>query len=136
MQVSLQVVERFWPKVRKSEGCWDWTASKIVSGYGKFNAGGTTVYAHRLAYELVVGPIPEGLTIDHLCRNRGCVNPTHLEVVSHGENVRRGAAAGTFGKANRVKTYCPHGHPYSVENTRLYRGMRYCKACGRGRRLR
>lgn len=83
--------ERFWAKVAKSDGCWQWMAARTPKGYGQFAPHRRHVYAHRYVYELVVGPIPEGLTIDHLCRNRGCVRPDHLEVVTRGENTRRGA---------------------------------------------
>lgn len=84
--------ERFWAKIEKdhSTGCWEWTAYISELGYGQFKAFGAMVRAHRFAYELLIGPIPEGLEIDHLCQNRGCVNPDHLEPVSHIENVRRG----------------------------------------------
>ncbi|WP_411732175.1 HNH endonuclease signature motif containing protein [Paeniglutamicibacter sp.] len=79
--------EYFWAKVRKTNSCWVWTAAK-VKGYGKFQKH----RAHRWSYEHLVGPIPEGLTLDHLCRNRACVNPEHLEPVTVEENVRRAAA--------------------------------------------
>lgn len=83
--------ERFWAKVDRSDDCWVWTGTGTPKGYGQFAPHGKHVYAHRFAYELLVGPIPEGMTIDHLCRNRGCVRPDHLEVVTRGENTRRGA---------------------------------------------
>jgi hypothetical protein len=84
--------ERFWPKVCKTETCWLWTAFKNRDGYGRFNAGGNQpVLVHRFAYELLVGPIAEGLELDHLCRVRACVRPEHLEPVPHRENLRRGS---------------------------------------------
>lgn len=86
-------VERFWSKVDKTQTCWLWTGTATPKGYGQFAPHRVHVYAHRYAYELMVGPIPEGLTIDHVaergCRSRRCVNPAHLEVVTRGENTRR-----------------------------------------------
>lgn len=85
--------EILWARTRPDSvtGCWQWVGSMAVNGYGRY--GYPSAYAHRLMYELIVGPIPEGLVIDHLCRNRGCVNPAHLECVTLAENVKRGAAS-------------------------------------------
>jgi hypothetical protein len=83
-----QIKVRFWSKVDQGEDCWRWTAC-TSNGYGRFSVKRQPVLAHRFAYELLVGPIPEGLELDHLCRNRWCVNPDHLEPVTHDENVRR-----------------------------------------------
>lgn len=115
-------------------GCWRWLGYVDPNGYGRKNLrkheGGGYVYAHRWSYEQMVGPIPEGLTIDHLCRNRGCVNPEHLEPVTRGENVLRGE--GPAAQAAR-KTHCPKGHAYEGEN--LYvnpnTGHRMCVTCQR-----
>lgn len=82
--------ERFWSKVRVTHECWLWIAGLDHYGYGQFHLDRKVVKAHRLAYELVIGPIPVGLDIDHVCRVRRCVNPWHMELVTRGENVRRG----------------------------------------------
>ena len=81
--------DRFWSKVEKSETCWLWTGAKINSGYGLFSVNDRRVLAHRFAYELLIGPIPAGLTVDHLCYIRACIRPDHLEAVTMGENTRR-----------------------------------------------
>jgi hypothetical protein len=107
--------------------CWLWTAAKSSGGYGRLNVEGRLVQAHRLAYELLTGPIPPELDIDHLCRVHNCVNPDHLEPVTHAENTRRGNG----GHLQRAKTHCPQGHEYTPENTRVYQGRRHCRACHR-----
>lgn len=91
---GLPLEQRFWMKVNKTSTCWLWTAATQQKGYGIFGVGtGRTTPAHRYSYELHVGPIPEGMQIDHLCRVRSCVNPAHLEVVTPLQNVRRGWVA-------------------------------------------
>lgn len=90
--MNITIEERFWRKVDQSGGpdaCWLWTAYKSPPGYGQFNLAGKTTKAHRIAYELAVGPIPEGLDIDHLCNNKPCQNPAHMEPVTRAENARR-----------------------------------------------
>lgn len=129
--------ERFWPKVLMAapDECWLWGAYIAPEGYGRIHAGRDSprpLLAHRVAYELLVGPIPEGLTLDHLCRNRGCVNPAHLEPVTNRENIMRGTSVPA---RNARKTHCKHGHVFSPENTRLRRdGSRICNACRLARR--
>ena len=118
--------ERFWAKVDRTSSCWNWVASR-VHGYGSFRIGRRSHAAHRVAWELLVGPIPEGLVLDHLCRNPSCVNPDHLEAVSIPENVRRGL------KTYAIRTTCKHGHditdPANVK-TRP-NGRRECRICAR-----
>lgn len=126
--------ERFWPKVSRSDGCWEWTGSCFIpQGYGRFWMGGTKyVRAHRFAYELLVGPIPDGLVLDHLCRNRKCVRPDHLEPVTQGENVLRGVG---LPAVNVAKTHCIHGHEFTEANTYRCGNARNCRACHRIREI-
>lgn len=127
-------VERFWSRVQKSDGCWTWNGTRDHHGYGKLSSARgvfPTQYAHRISYLLTLGEIRDGLELDHLCRNPACVNPDHLEPVSHRENLLRGR--GISATAARV-THCPAGHPYDEANT--YRnavGHRSCRACHRKR---
>lgn len=85
--------DRFMGKVEASPLCWEWRGRRTSDGYGLFRIGRSDRYAHRFAWSALVGPIPAGLELDHLCRNRGCVNPAHLQPVAHAENVRRSLAA-------------------------------------------
>jgi hypothetical protein len=111
-------------------GCMLWTRSLTWDGYAQFKSRRYPGrYAHRMAYELMVGPIPEGLQLDHLCKVRNCVTPDHLEPVTHAENTRRSDAGKATGAMQRAKTHCPHGHEYTPENTGVYKGRRYCKKC-------
>lgn len=121
---------RFWSKVHVAEsGCWEWTAWIKPAGYGYYNTNGSTNLAHRFAYATLVAAIPAHLMCDHLCRNRRCVNPNHIEPVTNRENALRGE---TINARNAAATHCPAGHPYDEANT--YRhpyGDRRCRACGR-----
>ena len=112
--------------------CWEWTAYLDKDGYGRFrDKNQLYVKSHRWSYEHYREPIPDGLEIDHLCRNRACCNPTHLEPVTCAENIRRGNTGKNQEKniaIQRAKTHCPQGHAYSTENTRIYRGFRHCRS--------
>ena len=114
---------RFWEKVNKSGDCWIWTATFSIGGrYGAIRVGDKMVSAHRLAYELERGPIPQGLELDHLCRNPHCVRPSHLEAVTHAENMRRGAQAQEL----RDRGYrCRHHNEVMI----LRSGARCCRTC-------
>lgn len=134
-QVSRRVdsVARFWLKFDENPdtGCWLWTAGVSASGYAMLSGSGTTSkQAHRFAYELLVGPIPDGLDLDHLCRVRRCVNPGHVEPVTRAENIRRGARADVL---RGVRTTCLHGHAL---DGRRGNGDPYCLTCNRDRAAR
>ena len=121
-------VRRLLKLVGDPSTCWPFPSLR-PDGYGAVRMRGRMMMAHRAMYELLVGPIPEGLTIDHLCRNRGCVNPAHLEPVTRGENVLRGE---TLAAANAAKTHCHRGHRFDKTNTILTPdGGRACRECGR-----
>jgi hypothetical protein len=123
-------MDRFWEKVDKSGECWLWTAGKESEGYGRFKLNGKGCKAHRISYELEVGPIPEGLQIDHLCRVRHCVNPEHLEAVTQRENILRGVG---ITARHAQATHCPQGHEYNEANTYTNRQERSCRVCNRVR---
>lgn len=137
------LAERFWAKVDRNGpapefrphlgSCWIWTARIARDGYGRFGIGGRLKIAHRVAYELEVGPIPEGLILDHLCRVRPCVRPSHLEPVTNRENVLRGIKG-------ILTTHCPAGHPYDEANTYWSTNVRgnpsrNCRVCHRERQV-
>jgi len=115
-----------WEKISKyipfSSGCWEWAGRRDRHGYGGLTIDRRTKKAHRVVYEALVGSIPDGMVLDHLCRNPPCVNPQHLDVCTQAENVRRGAIPPR-------QTHCKKGHPLSGENLRVYRHQRNCRKC-------
>jgi hypothetical protein len=124
MKKTLQ--ERFDSKWEPdANGCWLWTGYLTPDGYGRFQLDRSSRVAHRVGYEIYVGPISEGLELDHLCRVRHCVNPEHLEAVTHDENLRRGE----IGTYNAVKTHCKRGHALTGGNLYPKDGRRHCRAC-------
>jgi hypothetical protein len=117
-------------------GCWEWLGA-LQYGYGYTTINSVGCRVHRLVWEYLVCPIPDGLVLDHLCRNKKCCNVAHMEMVTQGENIRRG----DVGKHNREKTHCVNGHPYSEENTYYItrkdgKGFRMCKSCNNAARER
>jgi hypothetical protein len=131
--MAVVATERLLTKIllRPDSGCWEWQAFRDQDGYGTFWLNGENRRAHRASYELFVGPIPDAATLDHLCRNRSCVNPEHLEPVSIGENLMRSPVAPA--SVNASKTHCARaGHPLSGANLYICpRGKRECRACRR-----
>lgn len=127
----------FWSKVDKSGPCWLWTAYRTSAGYGMVKVDGHATPAHRVAYFLVNGEIPEGLGLDHLCRNRPCVNPDHLEPTTWRENIHRGD--GVAGRHAR-QTACKRGHAFNEANTyrfgpdNRHRACRCCRALNESRK--
>lgn len=128
---------RFFAKIQvMPNGCWLWTRARALNGYGFFSIKGRNVLAHRVSYALATGTMPPNLTIDHLCRNRLCVNPAHLEAVTNQTNLLRGNG---ICAQNARRTHCVHGHPFDLVNTNFRpNGGRACKVCRllRGRRWR
>jgi hypothetical protein len=114
-----------------SSPCWMWQRHIMATGYGQISIGKRRILSHRFSYEAFVGPIPNGLQVDHLCRVRACCNPSHLEPVTQRENLLRGQ--GIAARCARV-TECPQGHRYDTANTRIRpRGGRECRPCDRAR---
>ena len=124
------IVDRFWSKVVKGDGCWRWTGAK-TNGYGYLTLGGRNsglIRAHRFSYEFHFGPIPHGLVVRHKCDNPECTNPDHLEVGTHQDNMKDIVLRRRH--ARHGQTHCLNGHEFSEKNTFINaRGHRYCKVC-------
>lgn len=131
--LDTRLPKRFWNKVtpEPNSGCWLWIGTSGRCGYGRFHKTGqrVNVMSHRFAYEALVGPIPDGLQLDHLCRTPACVNPAHLEPVTPKENTLRGES---FAARNAIAMHCQKGHEFTPDNT-LVRpsGWRECRICAR-----
>jgi len=123
MAAPVTIWDEMSTKIDASGDCWEWTASLDRLGYGRATNRGGTRIAHRAVWEALVGPIPDDLEVDHLCQNRACVNPDHLELVAHIVNVRRGSRA--------RRTECMNGHEYTTRNTYRNNGGRGCRTCQR-----
>lgn len=124
---------RFWSRVVRGakRGCWLWTGRVDDFGYGHFKVKGRNLKAHRVAWVIERGAIPDDVTVDHICRQPSCVNPAHLALVSNKENILRGASPTAL---NAKKTHCIRGHELAGANIRVYRGRRQCLACEWARR--
>lgn len=126
------VATRFWAHVEKGPGCWLWTGARTWSGHGTFNVGAKKFdRAHRVAYRLVHGAIPDGLVVCHQCDNPPCVNPAHLWLGTQGDNLRDMMAKGRAGGQFKPKTHCIRGHAFTPENSKPKRGGRACRTCER-----
>lgn len=121
-----QLFRRFFDKIERVGGCWIWLGSTNKDGYGLFHLLGKMQSAHRVSYELHIGDIPEGMEIDHICRERSCVNPAHLEPVSRQENLDRMILA---------KTHCINGHDYKESSFIHLKGFRECSICAKKKKL-
>ena len=118
--------ERFWARVQKGDGCWEWTGKVATTGYGRIKIDGREHGAHRVAYRLAFGEIPEGLQVHHRCENRRCVRPEHLEAVTIRTNVLLGRGITAVQARQRQ---CKRGHEFTPANTYVHRGLRHCRAC-------
>lgn len=125
------VEQRFWAKVAKSDDCWNWTGSISGRGYGRMQTpASSSSAAHRISYILHHGMIGDGMVVDHICRNKLCVNPAHLRAVTPKQNTLENSASVTA--INAAKTHCAKGHPFSGDNLLAQPGERRCRQCQRG----
>lgn len=129
---SAPTLARFWSMVTLADqdACWLWIGPTNAKGYGRFHANGASEMAHRTSVRIDGRHIPCGMEVDHGCKNRGCVNPRHLRVVTHQVNL---LAGDTVAAASAAKTHCPVGHPYSGDNLINRKGKRRCRECDRAR---
>jgi hypothetical protein len=137
---AVPLERRFWNKVLKTDDCWLWTGALNApegTRSGGYGVVGTTrpktALAHRVAWELVNGPIPAGMVVAHRCDNRRCVNPAHLFIGTQKDNVHDMLAKGRQRNQFKHRTHCCRGHEYTCDNTRLYAGRRWCRRCARDR---
>ena len=125
-EMKTTILQRLFDRIEVTEECWTWTGPRTGKGYGKAYSHPATRSVHRLLYEIVVGAVPDGFELDHLCRNRACARWDHLEPVTHRENLRRSPL--TMPSINAAKTHCPKGHEYDAQHSR---GERACRTCNR-----
>lgn len=128
-EINPELLVRFWSKVTQTDNCWIWGGMKTTLGYGTMKIQRKKIYAHRISYKIFKGEIPEGLVIDHLCRNRLCVNPEHLEAVTLKQNILRGD---NFTAKEARQTHCKNGHELKEPNLIRYflkKGHRNCRIC-------
>ena len=127
MEFTPLLLQKFWSRVKVVGNCWEWQGGIKCDGYGSFYWNKKYYPSHRVCYEIMVGLIPIGLQLDHLCRNRKCCNPDHLEPVTRRENILRGDSIVAH---NSQKTHCPQKHEYTPENTwKNGKGSRVCRIC-------